>query len=175
MHLGLKRNFQVMPGAEWLELLCKHILDRHEHLLRYVGWYSNRARGERAMVEEEGVLKRAIVYHSDVLNTAARVQALCNEHGKTLLVTDAVKARLAGSPYRFDFIGDIILRGKAQAVGVCSVERARHEGCREIAARRPVSVSFHHRAAAANLPKFRLTPAQPAFLPHGAFRISSWR
>ena len=22
MHLGLKRNFQVMPGAEWLELLC---------------------------------------------------------------------------------------------------------------------------------------------------------
>ena len=44
MHLGLKRNFQVMPGAEWLELLCKHIPDRHEHLVRYVGWYSNRAR-----------------------------------------------------------------------------------------------------------------------------------
>ncbi len=28
MHAGLKRNFQVMPGAEWLELLCKHIPDR---------------------------------------------------------------------------------------------------------------------------------------------------
>ena len=37
-----------MPGAEWLELLCKHIPDRYEHLVRYVGWYSNRARGERA-------------------------------------------------------------------------------------------------------------------------------
>ena len=37
-----------MPGAQWLELLCKHIPDRHEHLVRYVGWYSNRARGERA-------------------------------------------------------------------------------------------------------------------------------
>ena len=48
MHLGLKRNFQVMPGAEWLELLCRHIPDRYEHLVRYVGWYSNRARGERA-------------------------------------------------------------------------------------------------------------------------------
>jgi hypothetical protein len=48
MHVGLKRNFQVMPGAEWLELLCKHIPDRYEHLVRYVGWYSNRARGERA-------------------------------------------------------------------------------------------------------------------------------
>ena len=37
-----------MLGAEWLELLCKHIPDRYEHLVRYVGWYSNRARGERA-------------------------------------------------------------------------------------------------------------------------------
>ncbi len=37
-----------MPGAQWLELLCRHIPDRTEHLVRYVGWYSNRARGERA-------------------------------------------------------------------------------------------------------------------------------
>jgi hypothetical protein len=29
-------------------LLCKHIPDRYEHLVRYAGWYSNRARGERA-------------------------------------------------------------------------------------------------------------------------------
>ena len=48
MHLGLKRNFQVMPGAQWLELLLRHVPDRYEHLVRYVGWYSNRARGERA-------------------------------------------------------------------------------------------------------------------------------
>lgn len=47
-HLGLKRNFPVMPGAEWLARLRKHIPDRDEHLVRYVGWYSNRARGERA-------------------------------------------------------------------------------------------------------------------------------
>ncbi len=52
MHLGLKRNFQVMPGAEWLELLCRHIPDRYEHLVRYVGWYSNRARGERAKAQK---------------------------------------------------------------------------------------------------------------------------
>ena len=37
-----------MPGTEWLELLCKHVPDRYEHLVRYAGWYSNRARGERA-------------------------------------------------------------------------------------------------------------------------------
>ena len=53
MHPGLKRNFQVMPGAEWLELLCRHIPDRYEHLVRYVGWYSNRARGERAKARKD--------------------------------------------------------------------------------------------------------------------------
>jgi len=37
MHLGLKRNFQVMPGAQWLALLCKNIPDRYEHLVGYVG------------------------------------------------------------------------------------------------------------------------------------------
>lgn len=37
IHLGLKRNFQVVPGAEWLELLCKHIPDRYEQLVRYCG------------------------------------------------------------------------------------------------------------------------------------------
>ena len=30
--------------AEALELLLRHIPDRYEHLVRYVGWYSNRVR-----------------------------------------------------------------------------------------------------------------------------------
>jgi hypothetical protein len=45
LHATLKRNFQVMPGAEWLELLCKHVPDRHEHMVRYYGRYSSRTRG----------------------------------------------------------------------------------------------------------------------------------
>ena len=48
LHKSLKRNFQLMPGAQWLEMLCRHIPDRFEHLVRYVGWYSTRCRGERA-------------------------------------------------------------------------------------------------------------------------------
>ena len=47
MHKTLKRNFQIMPGADWLAQLCAHIPDRFEHLVRYVGWYSNRSRGKR--------------------------------------------------------------------------------------------------------------------------------
>ena len=29
-------------------MLLRHVPERYEHLVRYVGWYSNRARGERA-------------------------------------------------------------------------------------------------------------------------------
>ncbi|HEY5636504.1 MAG TPA: transposase [Burkholderiales bacterium] len=47
MHKTLKRNFQIMPGADWLAQLCAHIPDRFEHLVRYAGWYSNRSRGKR--------------------------------------------------------------------------------------------------------------------------------
>ena len=48
MHKGVIRDFQLMPGAQWLEMLCCDIPDRFERLLRYVGWYSTRCRGKRA-------------------------------------------------------------------------------------------------------------------------------
>ena len=47
MHKTLKRNYQIMPGADLLAQLCAHIPDRFEHLVRYAGWYSNRSRGKR--------------------------------------------------------------------------------------------------------------------------------
>lgn len=47
MHASLKRNYQLMPGAQCLELLCRHIPDRYEHLVRTHGWYPSRSRGER--------------------------------------------------------------------------------------------------------------------------------
>jgi hypothetical protein len=54
LHASLKRNFQLMPGAQWLELLCQHIPDRYEHLVRYCGWYASRSRGERAKTKKKG-------------------------------------------------------------------------------------------------------------------------
>ena len=50
-HATLKRNYQLMPAIKWLRLLMNHIPDRHEHLVRYYGYYSNRARGARRLIE----------------------------------------------------------------------------------------------------------------------------
>jgi hypothetical protein len=59
-HKGLKRNFQLIPGAQWLEMLCRHVPDGFEHLVQYVGWYSIRCRGERARAAASAVAVQAV-------------------------------------------------------------------------------------------------------------------
>ena len=72
MHKTLKRNFQLMHGADWLAQLCAHIPDRFEHLVRYAGWYSNRSRGKRRRMEPE--TPQIAVRETDV-REAARVRS----------------------------------------------------------------------------------------------------
>lgn len=47
MHLGKKRNFEVLDAIEFLHRVCLHIPDPYESLIRYYGFYSNAARGKR--------------------------------------------------------------------------------------------------------------------------------
>ena len=48
-----------MPGAKWIEMICRHIPDRFEHLVRYFGWYSTRFRGELARAAASAVAVQA--------------------------------------------------------------------------------------------------------------------
>jgi adenylate cyclase len=73
-------------------------------------------------VAEVGIVKREIAYLSDVLNTAARIQSMCNELGAPLLVSENVIAKAsADSRFLVQLMGDIVLRGKEQSVKVYSV------------------------------------------------------
>ncbi len=40
-----------MPALKWLRMLMNHIPDDYEHLVRYYGYYSNRSRGTRRLIE----------------------------------------------------------------------------------------------------------------------------
>jgi hypothetical protein len=44
---GIKRNFQVLGPLEFLAEFTQHIPAKGAHLIRYYGWYSNKARGMR--------------------------------------------------------------------------------------------------------------------------------
>jgi hypothetical protein len=44
---GAKRNFQVLDPLDFLAEFTQHIPPKGSHLIRYYGWYSNKARGMR--------------------------------------------------------------------------------------------------------------------------------
>ena len=66
----IKIPFVFMPGAEWLALLCEHIPDRYEHLVLYVGWYSNRSRGARTAKAPAPVCESATESISEIVQGA---------------------------------------------------------------------------------------------------------
>ncbi len=49
---GLKRNFQILSPLDFLAEFTQHIPATGSHLIRYYGWYSNKARGLRAKAAE---------------------------------------------------------------------------------------------------------------------------
>ncbi len=44
----LTRNFEIFDPLDFLAQVTQHIPDRGQHIIRYAGWYSNKARGCRA-------------------------------------------------------------------------------------------------------------------------------
>ena len=66
---------------------------------------------------------RAIAYHGDTLNTAARIQSICNKYDKIFLVSDEVKMFTGlENEYSVESLGDISLKGKDRLIAVYSVE-----------------------------------------------------
>jgi adenylate cyclase len=73
-------------------------------------------------VSEVGIIKREIAYHSDVLNTAARIQGKCNEFEAELLISETLKNEMENNKYySFEHIGGISLKGKQQLVNIFQV------------------------------------------------------
>lgn len=73
---------------------------------------------------EIGAIKRDIAYSGDVLNTAARIQSKCNEMGVDILLSETLLRQLAlpASGLREKPVGEVELRGKAQAMRLYTVE-----------------------------------------------------
>ncbi|MBC7950180.1 MAG: adenylate/guanylate cyclase domain-containing protein [Chitinophagaceae bacterium] len=72
---------------------------------------------------EVGDIKRDIAYHGDTLNTAARIQGVCNEYNKRFLTSRYVLDHSGlQNFYETESIGTIRLKGKTQPVEIVSIE-----------------------------------------------------
>ncbi|MGB0526029.1 MAG: adenylate/guanylate cyclase domain-containing protein [Flammeovirgaceae bacterium] len=77
----------------------------------------------RVTVAEVGEIKREIAYHGDTLNTAARIQNKCNEYQQNLLVSEVlVNALPQHHAFTLSEIGQVLLKGKNQAVNILAVQ-----------------------------------------------------
>ena len=75
-------------------------------------------------IGEVGVIKREIVFTGDVLNTAARIQELCNTYNVKLLVSKKLLDLLSiENRYIPKAIGEITLRGKQTSDVLYNLER----------------------------------------------------
>ena len=73
-------------------------------------------------VAEVGEIKKELAYHGDVLNTAARIQSKCNDFQEKLLVSEQIKTHFEKQlTYGFEFLGDVILKGKEKSVNIYAV------------------------------------------------------
>ncbi|MEQ8624255.1 MAG: adenylate/guanylate cyclase domain-containing protein [Vicingaceae bacterium] len=71
---------------------------------------------------EIGALKKEIFYTGDVLNTASRLQGLCNEYQSDLLISEDLLLALKELKYKIEFVGDMELRGRQQKMKVYSIQ-----------------------------------------------------
>lgn len=75
-----------------------------------------------------GTLKREIIYTGDVLNTASRIEGLCNKHEVDLLLTKELVDNLPlSSDYLPKKIGEISLRGKSTEIMLFTIERTNNK------------------------------------------------
>ncbi|UII27344.1 adenylate/guanylate cyclase domain-containing protein [Fulvivirga maritima] len=75
-------------------------------------------------VAEVGELKSEVAYHGDVINTASRVQDLCNYYHCPLLVTEEVANAFNGNNgYDVSFVAETPLKGKTNDVKIFTIEQ----------------------------------------------------
>lgn len=72
---------------------------------------------------EIGEVKRDIAYHGDALNTAARIQTVCNDYNKSFLVSKILIDKVGPHPNIVtQELGSILLKGKTTRVEIVSVD-----------------------------------------------------
>lgn len=108
-------------------LIADHIAAQRDRFVRDFGvvpQFKAGVHGGDVITAQIGELKKEIVHNGDVLNATARIQAMCNELGHELLVSGELVDQLdLGPEFTIERLGPIPLKGKAQPLELCAIER----------------------------------------------------
>lgn len=80
----------------------------------------------KVMVLQVGKIRRDISYNGDTLNTTARIESMCNEYNKSLLISgDLYNMVHPKDGFHFKEVGNIRLKGKRRMVDIYQVREKR--------------------------------------------------
>lgn len=104
----------------------KHLQNRKDYYIskyNFVPEFKAGANIGNITVAEVGDFKREIAYHGDTINTASRIQSVCNTLKKSFLISEELKNEIeVNEKINANFIDTITLKGKAKAVSLYDVE-----------------------------------------------------
>lgn len=80
---------KVLDALDWLAAMCSHVPDKGRQMVRYVGFYSNVARGKRKMNDEDEIIPSILKRFSGVI---FRIEAGVRFPG-SLTATEEMKER----------------------------------------------------------------------------------
>lgn len=123
----LERGLKQAACLSCFDRICDAVVahrDQFESAFGVVPGFKAGIHAGQVMTGEIGTIKKEIVYSGDVLNTTARVVALCNEYGQDLVISGTIYAALQTTPgYRFTYLGSPSLRGKSVVLDLYGVKR----------------------------------------------------
>jgi adenylate cyclase len=128
LHWKMKDGLDRLKCLDTFFEFRKRLDNRKKHFQNKYGVYPEFKAGMdtgEVTITEIGDVKREIAFHGDVLNTAARLEKQCNKYGKWLLVTENLINKVAAANgYQFEFLDDILLRGKQKRVKFFAVSHS---------------------------------------------------
>ena len=120
---GLKNNNFLRAYYAFVHVINK----RHRYYARKYGIIPKFKAGVhvgKVMVLQVGQVRRDISYNGDTINTAARIESMCNEYHQDLLISgDLHDMIIDKSPFSFKNISNIKLKGKRKAVDIYQVKK----------------------------------------------------
>lgn len=75
--------------------------------------------GEATIAQVGNIVKTSIDYLGDVMNTCSRIEGECNSSGRDFLISEDL-AKALGHEGSYEFIGEIIPRGKTESIKLYS-------------------------------------------------------
>ena len=122
---GLKNNNFLKAFYGFAKLITK----REDYYHRKYGLIPKFKAGVhvgKVMVLQVGRIRRDISYNGDTLNTTARIESMCNEYNKSLLISgDLYNMIHPKDGYYFREVGNIRLKGKRKLVDIYNVREKR--------------------------------------------------